>query len=270
MLLTQLNIPFDRTEIDILQGKSRSAESVLKQCHHQIDADGQNIDLNREEIEQVVDRIASQGLRVLAFAKKEISAQKQGIDREDIDEYLVFLGLQGMIDPPTAEAIVAVRTCQSVGIQVKMITGDHALTVAMIARKMGLGQESDALVFTGKQLAEMDAQELANVVEVSNVFARVAPEQKLRLVEALQSKSEIVAMTGDGVNDAPALKQADIGIAMGITGTEVAKEAADMVLTDDNFASIEAAIEEGRTVYGNLLKTIGFILPVNRGEALTI
>ncbi|WP_449417723.1 cation-translocating P-type ATPase [Phormidium nigroviride] len=247
-----------------------SAESILQQCDRQIDADGQNIDLNLEEIEQVVDRMASQGLRVLAFAKKEISAQKQGIDREDIDNNLVFLGLQGMIDPPRAEAIAAVRVCQSVGIQVKMITGDHALTAAAIAHKMGLSQEADALVFTGKQLAEMDDRELANAVEASNVFARVAPEQKLRLVEALQSKGEIVAMTGDGVNDAPALKQADIGIAMGITGTEVAKEAADMVLTDDNFASIEAAVEEGRTVYGNLLKTIGFILPVNGGEALTI
>ena len=247
-----------------------SAEAILKRCHHQLDADGQNIDLNREQIEQVVDQMASQGLRVLAFAKKEISVQKQEIKHEDIETDLVFLGLQGMIDPPRAEAIAAVRACQSAGIQVKMITGDHALTAAAIALKMGLSQEADALVFTGKQLADMDDQELANAVESSNVFARVAPEQKLRLVEALQAKGEIVAMTGDGVNDAPALKQADIGIAMGITGTEVAKEAADMVLTNDNFASIEAAVEEGRTVYGNLLKTIGFILPVNGGEAMTI
>jgi Ca2+-transporting ATPase len=225
---------------------------------------------------------------VLAFAMKEISAKSRHIDHEDINADLIFLGLQGMIDPPRAEAISAVRTCQSVGIQVKMITGDHALTAAAIARQMGLGQDDyplttaaiarqkglsqteDTLVFTGKQLAAMDDRALANAVETSNVFARVAPEQKLRLVEALQSKGEIVAMTGDGVNDAPALKQADIGIAMGITGTEVAKEAADMVLTDDNFATIAAAIEEGRTVYSNLLKTIGFILPVNGGEAMTI
>ena len=150
------------------------------------------------------------------------------------------------------------------------ITGDHALTAAAIARQMGLSHDEAAIVFTGKQLAEMNGQDLANAVEASNVFARVALEQKLRLVEALQAKGEVVAMTGDGVNDAPALKQADIGIAMGITGTEVAKEAADMVLTDDNFATIEAAVEEGRTVYGNLLKTIGFILPVNGGEAMTI
>ncbi|MFN7393807.1 MAG: cation-translocating P-type ATPase [Pseudanabaena sp.] len=247
-----------------------SAESILKLCDRQLDAKGELIDLEHKHIEEIVAQNASQGLRVLAFAKKEISAHHQAIDHEDIQTGLVFLGLQGMIDPPRAEAIAAVRTCHSVGIQVKMITGDHALTAAAIAHQMELSPEQQPLVFTGKQLAEMDDQALADAVETSNVFARVAPEQKLRLVKALQSKGEIVAMTGDGVNDAPALKQADIGIAMGITGTEVAKEAADMILTDDNFASIELAIEEGRTVYGNLLKTIGFILPVNGGEALTI
>ncbi|MEA5489715.1 MULTISPECIES: cation-translocating P-type ATPase [Pseudanabaena] len=247
-----------------------SAEAILKRASYQVDRHGEHIDLKRSQIEQVVDQMASQGLRVLAFAKKEIAEQIQGINHDDIDNDLGFLGLQGMIDPPRTEAIAAVRACQSAGIQVKMITGDHALTAAAIAKQMGLSQDQQALVFTGKQLGEMDEQALANAVEASNVFARVAPEQKLRLVEALQAKGEIVAMTGDGVNDAPALKQADIGIAMGITGTEVAKEAADMVLTDDNFASIEAAIEEGRTVYSNLIKTIGFILPVNGGEALTI
>jgi len=251
-----------------------SAESILKRCSYQLDRYGEHIDLNidltRSQIEPVINQMASQGLRVLAFAKKEIPEQKQKINHDDIDDDLVFLGLQGMIDPPRTEAIAAVRTCQSAGIQVKMITGDHALTAAAIAKQMGLSQDQQALVFTGKQLGEMDAQALAVAVEASNVFARVAPEQKLRLVEALQAKGEIVAMTGDGVNDAPALKQADIGIAMGITGTEVAKEAADMVLTDDNFASIKAAVEEGRTVYSNLIKTIGFILPVNGGEALTI
>ncbi|MEE3718891.1 cation-transporting P-type ATPase [Tumidithrix elongata RA019] len=247
-----------------------SAESILKRCHRQLDANGELIDLERQQIEETIDRMASQGLRVLAFAKKEISDRFQAIDHEDIQTGLVFLGLQGMIDPPRAEAIAAVRTCHSVGIQVKMITGDHALTAAAIARQMGFSQDEKPLVFTGKQLSQMDDRELADAVEKSNVFARIAPEQKLRLVTALQSKGEIVAMTGDGVNDAPALKKADIGIAMGITGTEVAKEAADMILTDDNFASIELAIEEGRTVYGNLLKTIGFILPVNGGEALTI
>lgn len=247
-----------------------SAEALLQRCHHQLDAKGQPIDLNSAQIEEAVAQMASQGLRVLAFAKKDISAQQQGIDHKDLENDLVFLGLQGMIDPPRTKAIAAVQVCQSAGIQVRMITGDHALTAAAIARQIGLSQDRDPVVFEGRKIAEMDDRELANAVELSNVFARVAPEQKLRLVEALQSKGEIVAMTGDGVNDAPALKQADIGIAMGITGTEVAKEAADMVLTDDNFTSIEAAVEEGRTVYSNLLKTIGFILPVNGGEAMTL
>jgi cation-transporting P-type ATPase F len=175
-----------------------------------------------------------------------------------------------MIDPPRPEAIHAIESCKSAGIQVKMITGDHAKTAAAIAQQMGLSQTQDAPVFTGQELAQLNEQGLANAVEQSNVFARVAPEQKLRIVEALQSKGEIVAMTGDGVNDAPALKQADIGVAMGITGTEVTKEAADMILTNDNFASIEAAVEEGRTVYKNLLRAIAFILPVNGGESMTI
>ena len=151
-----------------------------------------------------------------------------------------------------------------------MITGDHAVTAQAIAYRMGINKNGSVLAFTGAELAKMDKAELAEVAQEGVVFARVAPEQKLRLVEALQSKGEIVAMTGDGVNDAPALKQADIGIAMGGAGTEVAKEAADMLLTDDNFASIEAAIEEGRAVYKNLLKAICFILPVNGGESMTI
>jgi Ca2+-transporting ATPase len=175
-----------------------------------------------------------------------------------------------MIDPPRESATKAVQACQTAGIQVKMITGDHAVTAQAIARRMGMNKNGSVLAFTGAEIAKMDDHEFANVVEDGVVFARVAPEQKLRIVEALQSKGEIVAMTGDGVNDAPALKQADIGIAMGGAGTEVAKEAADMLLTDDNFASIEAAIEEGRAVYKNLIKAICFILPVNGGESMTI
>jgi Ca2+-transporting ATPase len=175
-----------------------------------------------------------------------------------------------MIDPPRPAAIKAVQACQSAGIQVKMITGDHVVTAQAIARRIGLKKNKQVLAFTGSELAKMNQQELATAVEDGVVFARVAPEQKLRLVEALQSRGEIVAMTGDGVNDAPALKQADIGIAMGITGTEVAKEAADMLLTDDNFASIAAAVEEGRNVYKNLLNAMRFILPVNDGESMTI
>jgi Ca2+-transporting ATPase len=214
--------------------------------------------------------MAQQGLRVLALAKKSVSASHNSLNHSDIESELVFVGLQGMIDPPRQEAIRAVQACQSAGIQVKMITGDHAVTARAIASTMGLQQQGEVLAFTGQELAQMNEQELTNAVEDGVVFARVAPEQKLRLVEALQSKGEVVAMTGDGVNDAPALKQADLGIAMGKAGTEVAKEAADMILTDDNFASLEAAVEEGRTVYRNLLKAIAFILPVNGGESMTI
>ncbi|MEG4572373.1 cation-transporting P-type ATPase [Microcoleus sp. N3A4] len=247
-----------------------SIEAILQRCHQMLDADGEAIALNSAQIEQTVERMAKKGLRVLALAKKVVSASQSAIEHSDIEQDLTFLGLQGMIDPPRPEAIQAIQACRSAGIQVKMITGDHAKTAAAIAHQMGLNQTQEAPVFTGQELAQMNQQELANAVEQSCVFARVAPEQKLRIVEALQSKGEIVAMTGDGVNDAPALKQADIGIAMGITGTEVTKEAADMLLTDDNFASIEKAVEEGRTVYKNLLRAIAFILPVNGGESMTI
>ncbi|PIG91511.1 cation-transporting P-type ATPase [Gloeocapsopsis sp. IPPAS B-1203] len=245
-----------------------SVEALLQRCEQMLDAQGELQPVDAEIIQQQVDAMANEGLRVLAFAQK-ISAQ-QSLDHDDIATGLIFLGLQGMIDPPRQEAIRAVKTCQEAGIQVKMITGDHAVTARAIAQRMGFNHHEEVIAYTGKQLAQMDDRELANAVENGAVFARVAPEQKLRLVEALQSKGEIVAMTGDGVNDAPALKQADIGTAMGGAGTEVAKEAADMILTDDNFASIEAAVEEGRTVYRNLLKAIAFILPVNGGESMTI
>jgi cation-transporting P-type ATPase F len=256
-----------------------STEAILKRCRQMLDEDGESIPLNPTQIEQTVERMAKKGLRVLALARKAVSDSQSAIEHSDLKQGLVFLGLQGMIDPPRPEAIYAIESCKSAGIQVKMITGDHAKTAAAVAsqlrlalnaQQIGLNQTKDAPVFTGQELAQLDEQELANAVTQSNVFARVAPEQKLRIVKALQAKGEIVAMTGDGVNDAPALKQADIGVAMGITGTEVTKEAADMILTDDNFASIEEAVEEGRTVYKNLLRAIAFILPVNGGESMTI
>ncbi|MGY2767870.1 magnesium-transporting ATPase (P-type) [Thermostichus sp. MS-CIW-26] len=192
------------------------------------------------------------------------------MDHSDLEEGLIFLGSQGMIDPPRPEAIAAVRACQSAGIQVKMITGDHVLTAQAIAEQMGLGGGKPVQAYSGRDLEQLSPEEFVEAANRGSVFARVVPEQKLRLVEALQARGQIVAMTGDGVNDAPALKQADVGIAMGRGGTEVAKAAADMILTDDNFASIEAAVEEGRTVYNNLLKAIAFILPVNGGESMTI
>ncbi|KYC39944.1 carbonate dehydratase [Scytonema hofmannii PCC 7110] len=253
-----------------------SVEAIFKRCTLMLNTEGQPRPMDCVEtlrqttIEREVNIMARQGLRVLALAKKPVPDSQITVNHPDIDTGLIFLGLQGMIDPPRESAIKAVQACQEAGIQVKMITGDHAVTAQAIARRMGIHKNGSVLAFTGAELAKMDKAELAQVAEEGVVFARVTPEQKLRLVEALQSKGEIVAMTGDGVNDAPALKQADIGIAMGGAGTEVAKEASDMLLTDDNFASIEAAVEEGRAVYKNLLKAICFILPVNGGESMTI
>lgn len=239
-----------------------STEAILSRCDF-----GENNEA--QAIEFIAEQMARRGLRVLALAKKSVDSQINYLDRKQIDCGLTFLGLQGMIDPPRQEAIQAVKACQTAGIGVKMITGDHAVTASAIASKLNLSS-GEIQALTGKNLEQISDRELQNAVEDTVVFARVAPKQKLRLIEALQAKGEIVAMTGDGVNDAPALKQADIGIAMGKSGTEVAKEAADIILTDDNFASIEAAVEEGRTVYLNLRKAIAFILPVNGGEALTI
>ncbi|MEG4328923.1 HAD-IC family P-type ATPase [Microcoleus sp. herbarium5] len=249
-----------------------SVESVVSRCGSSLDTQGNLVEVDREQIHHQVDEMAKQGLRVLALAKKPVPQSQNSVDHSDLESGLIFLGLQGMIDPPRAEAIAAVQACQTAGIQVKMITGDHIATAKAIARRMGFRKTKhhrELVAYTGAQLASMSKQELGEAVEAGSVFARVAPEQKLRLVEALQLQGEIVAMTGDGVNDAPALKQADIGIAMG-SGTEVSKEAADMILTDDNFASIESAVEEGRSVYKNLLKAISFILPVHGGESMTI
>jgi len=240
-----------------------------------LDAEGSQIPPDMEAVQRQVDVMAGEGLRVLAFARREFPPTTAHIDHEDIASGLTFLGLQGMIDPPRPEAIAAVAACQTAGIQVKMITGDHALTAAAIARELGLGRDThgpDGLpeVMTGADLAACSDEDLIARVEQTDVFARVSPEQKLRLVDAFQSRGHVVAMTGDGVNDGPALKQADVGIAMGITGTDVAKEAADMVLTDDNFATIEAAVEEGRGVFDNLTKIIAWTLPTNLGEGLIV
>lgn len=184
---------------------------------------------------------------------------------------LVFLGLQAMIDPPRPEVIDAIAQCHAAGIKVKMITGDHELTAKAIAERIGIIKNPETEgVMNGKTLATLSEEELRQAVKTTSVFARVAPEDKLRLVKAIQQNGEIAAMTGDGVNDAPSLRQANIGIAMGITGTDVAKETADMILTDDNFATIEAAVEEGRGVYDNLVKFIAWTLPTNFGEGLII
>jgi Ca2+-transporting ATPase len=245
-----------------------AAEVLLERCSGLLGPDGQVTDCDGTVFRQAVENMASRGLRVLAFARLE-KAQTQKIGFEDIRD-LTLLGLQGMMDPPRPEAINAVKASQQAGITVKMITGDHALTALAIGRQIGICQGEKDAVLTGAELAKLSDTELIEKAQSVNVFARVAPEQKLRLVEALQSRGHVVAMTGDGVNDAPALKQANIGVAMGITGTDVSKEAADMILTDDNFATIEAAIEEGRGVFDNLTKFIAWTLPTNLGEGLVL
>ena len=245
-----------------------SVESILEKCALSLDSDGRGVALDAEWIHSAVAEMASKGLRLLAFAEGEIKQETTGLNHPDVAFGMTFLGLQGMIDPPRQEAILAVQMCQTAGIHVKMITGDHALTASSVAQQVGLHNPSQ--VVTGKGLMEISDRDLIDVADRTSVFARVIPEQKLRIVEALQAKGNVVAMTGDGVNDAPALKRADIGVAMGITGTDVAKEAADMVLTDDNFASIEAAVEEGRGIFDNLTKFIVWTLPTNLGEGLVI
>jgi len=248
-------------------------EKILAACGESMTADGTLAALNREEVFARADELAADGLRVLALACRKTDKDK--LDVGDCLSGLTFLGLQGMIDPPRREAIAAVEVCRQAGITVKMITGDHAVTAKEIARQLDIGREraggnEKPATLTGRQLESMSDEEIIANAESTAVFARVAPEQKLRLVEALQARNHIVAMTGDGVNDAPALKQANIGIAMGITGTDVSKEAADMVLTDDNFASITAAVDEGRRIFDNLVKFITWTLPTNGGEGLVI
>ncbi|GAA3720412.1 cation-transporting P-type ATPase [Oceanisphaera sediminis] len=243
-------------------------ERMLGMCHNQRGADGKPEPLNSRYWEQQAETIAAQGQRVLAFAVKAVPPAHTVLETTDLEGSLTLLGMVGMMDPPRPEAIAAVVECHHAGIRVKMITGDHAQTAAAIGREIGL--QNSGKVLTGADLDGMDDRELKEQVLDCDIFARTSPEHKLRLVSALQAHNMTVAMTGDGVNDAPALKRADAGIAMGLKGSEAAKEAAELVLADDNFASIVAAIREGRTVYDNLKKVISWTLPTNAGEAMTI
>ncbi len=251
-----------------------AVEKILERCADELTNKNELSRFNKESVHKASEAMARNGLRVLAFAKRILPNSQDKISHHDAAGRFIFLGLQAMIDPPRREVIEAVQKCQAAGIRVKMITGDHVLTAATIARQIGLqgGDHLDEKTFaiTGKELEHLSDEELVNAVDRLTVFARVAPEQKLRLVKALQARGCVVAMTGDGVNDAPALKQANIGIAMGITGTDVAKGAADMLLTDDNFSSIEAAVEEGRCIFDNLTKFIVWTLPTNAGEAMIL
>ena len=254
-----------------------AVERILELCRGQMSADGATRPLDRAEVLQAADELAGQGLRVLATAMMTVDGpdeiEPERFGEDGLHPQLVLTGLQAMLDPPRTAATAAVAACHHAGIAVKMITGDHAATATAIAAQVGVldGREpAPGVVLTGTDLAALPADEFPEAVIRASVFARVSPEQKLRLVEALQSRGHVVAMTGDGVNDAPALRQAGIGIAMGQTGTEVAKDAADMVLTDDDFATIEAAVEEGRGVFDNLTKFITWTLPTNIGEGLVI
>ena len=238
-------------------------ERVMEMCQR-----GENVAMDKAYWESCMNTMATRGQRLLAIAFKPAAVEQQNLSFRDVENGLTLLGVVGIIDPPREEAILAVRTCQSAGIRVKMITGDHAVTARAIGTQMGIGD--GVTVINGTELETYNEQQLQNAVQRSDIFARVSPEQKLQLVTALQAAGEVVSMTGDGVNDAPALKRADVGVAIGLKGTEVAKEAAEMVLTDDNFTSIAHAVEEGRTVYDNLKKSILFILPTNGGEALII
>ncbi|MFN4016538.1 MAG: HAD-IC family P-type ATPase [Reyranella sp.] len=242
-------------------------ERIVEMCAWAATQEGEaliDVDRWRREIE----RLGTEGLRVIAIARETMPEHAGEIAPTDVERGLTLLGLVGLIDPPRPEAVAAVAECRSAGIHVKMITGDHASTARAIARQLGLA--ADPVAVSGQELDGLDEGEFKRRARQSTVFARTSPEHKLRLVEALQQDGSVIAMTGDGVNDAPALKRADVGVAMGGKGTEAAKEASEMVLADDNFASIVAAVREGRTVYDNLTKVITWTLPTNGGEAMTI
>lgn len=243
-------------------------EIILAMCHEQRDLVGETKPLDIDYWETQANTIASRGRRVLALAARPVSPEHTVLEHEDIRDSLIFLGLAGLIDPPRQEVIESIAMCHGASIDVKMITGDHAITAVAIGKQLGL-KNSDKVI-TGPELDKLNDSQLETVVLKTGIFARTTPEHKLRLVMALQANDMTVAMTGDGVNDAPALKRAGVGIAMGKTGSEAAKEASEIVLADDNFSTIVAAVKEGRTVYDNIKKVISWTLPTNAGEAMTI
>jgi magnesium-transporting ATPase (P-type) len=243
-------------------------EAVLALCGDARAADGGTTGLDAAIWHEKLDAMAADGQRVIALATRDAAADQGMLDATDLHGKLTLIGLIGLIDPPRDEVIAAISECHAAGIRVKMITGDHAGTARAIAERIGLMNTQSVL--TGADLDQMDDSAWAAAAEQTDIFARTSPAHKLRLVSALQSRGLTVAMTGDGVNDAPALKRADAGIAMGLKGSAAAKEAAEIVLADDNFASIAAAVREGRTVYDNIKKLISWTLPTNGGEAMTI
>ena len=273
-------VPFDSAykymaTLDKIEGVGRvvnlkgAPDRLLERCDVQGGGLDEHEPLDREHWEQQIEELSGQGLRVLAAAVRRVGDDVDTVSPDDVDAGgFTFLGLYGIIDPPREEAIEAIRAVHGAGIRVMMITGDHAGTATAIGREMGIDDEFGAV--TGAQLDAADDEEFAAFARTRSVFARTSPEHKLRLVRALQDDGEIVSMTGDGVNDAPSLKKADVGVAMGIKGTEATKEAADVVLADDNFATIAHSVEMGRTIYDNLRKAIVFILPTNGAQGLVI
>ena len=263
--MATLNHDHEKNAFVFIKG---APEVILSMCHEQRDSANKTQALNSEYWEGQANAIASRGRRVLAFAVKAVNPEHTVLEHDDVQGSLIFLGLAGLIDPPRQEAIESINKCHQAGIDVKMITGDHAVTASAIGKQLGLRNSDKSL--TGQELDQLDDLQLKSVVCDTGIFARTSPEHKLRLVMALQANDMTVAMTGDGVNDAPALKRAGVGVAMGKTGSEAAKEASEIVLADDNFSTIVAAIKEGRTVYDNIKKVISWTLPTNAGEALTI
>ena len=254
--------------VDYVKG---APEMILERCTHILE-NGKEVKLTKEKaskVFQVNEQLASNALRVLAMAYKKLSSAAEKYTDAELEKDLVFVGLEGMIDPPRVEAIQANKTCQKAGIRTVMITGDHKLTAVAIAKEVGIFHEGD-LELTGAELDALGDAEFEQEVEKVSVYARVSPEHKLKIVNAWKKKGHIVAMTGDGVNDAPAIKSADVGVSMGITGTDVTKEASDVILTDDNFATIVKAVEQGRVIYDNIRKYARFLIACNFDELLVI
>jgi Ca2+-transporting ATPase len=274
------NIPFDSTrkrmttlhqtpDGDVIAYSKGAPEQLLEVCSTQMTASGDDIQLDRTGLADVAESLAAHGYRVMAFALRRWPALPQERDPDSVERDLVFLGMVALMDPPRPEVEAAVGECRSAGVTPVMITGDHPATARAIAMRLGIAGRDDP-VATGQELAGLDATALESRVSDVRVYARVTPEQKIHIVKALQKRGEIAAMTGDGVNDAPALKRADIGVAMGLSGTDVAREASDMVLLDDNFATIVRAIRQGRRIYDNIRKFIKYTMTSNFGEIWTL
>jgi len=266
--MTTVHLTLEGEQFAFVKG---APEIVLERCTHVFENGKEKklTDAKRKEILENNEKLASDALRVLGMAFKKVPKTLKEFDEEALENDLVFIGLEGMIDPPREEAIEANKNCEAAGIKAVMITGDHKLTAMAVAKEIGIMKEN-SLVLTGAELDNMNDEEFEKIVENVAVYARVSPEHKLRIVKALKKKGQIVAMTGDGVNDAPAVKSADVGVSMGISGTDVTREASDMVLTDDNFATIVRAVEEGRVIYDNVRKYARFLISCNFDEVLVI